>query len=60
MRQKGSPFSALASSQSDGVHCPVLEYGLSPHDICKLQPPKLYQIVQELSCQAGNFFSVDF
>ena len=27
-----------------------------PHDICKLQPPKLYENVQELYFQAGKLF----
>ena len=30
-----------------------------PHDICKLQPPKLYKNMQELYCQAGKLFSVE-
>ena len=34
----------------------IVVVGVLLHDVCKLQPPKLYKNVQELFAKQGNFF----
>ena len=43
-----------------GISCPYwMNVEVLPHDFCKLQPLKLYKIVQEPFCQAWKLFSAE-